>query len=96
MSASSVGRMLSGKTLPSPRVYAALATVFKRPLREVLIEAGSATDDLLEGTAAAASEARRLSPREAADRVGIRKPANVRLFVSMVEQMLEEESSGAA
>jgi hypothetical protein len=90
--------MLAGKTLPSPRFYAALAEVFRRPLREVLIEAGAATDDQLEATAAAAIEAARLSPQEAAVRVGIRKPANIRLFVSMVENMLqqEEESPGAA
>lgn len=89
--------MLAGKTLPSPRTYAVIAKAFKRPLREVLIEAGTATDDLLEATAAAAREARRLTPLEAADRVGIQKPANVRLFVSMVENMLQEEAeSGAA
>jgi hypothetical protein len=98
MSPTSVGRMLAGKTLPSPRFYAPLAKAFKRELREVLIEAGSATEDLLEATAVAASEAARLTPREAADRVGIRKPANIRLFVSMVENMLQEEdeSPGAA
>jgi transcriptional regulator with XRE-family HTH domain len=98
MSPTSVGRMLAGKTLPSPKFYAALADAFRVSLREVLIQAGAATDDLLEATALRASEAKRISPEEAAERVGIRKPANVQLVVSMINQMLQQEATedGAA
>jgi predicted DNA-binding protein (UPF0251 family) len=90
--------MLAGKTLPSPKFYAALADAFRVSLREVLIQAGAATDDLLEATALRASEAKRISPEEAAERVGIRKPANVQLVVSMINQMLQQEATedGAA
>jgi transcriptional regulator with XRE-family HTH domain len=98
MSPTTVGRMLAGRSLPSPKFYGAIAKAFHRPLREVLIEVSAATDDMLEETAVAAAEARRISPQEAAERIGIRKPANVRLFVATAELMLQQEAdeNGAA
>lgn len=104
MPASSVGRILSGKSLPSPRYYAPLAKALRRPLRELLIEVGVGDEEELGIMAERLGSEPVLSPRVAAERMGIRKPANIDLVVSLAENLLRQEqeqgtgnqSSGAA
>lgn len=101
MSGSTVGRILAGKTLPSPRYYSAWAEALDVTLREVLIEAGAVTADDLDAVAERFIPITSLTPEDAAPLLGITIPANVRLFVSMVENILSQErerpgNSGAA
>lgn len=102
MSPSAVGRMLAGETMPSPRYWQPLAKAINRPLREVLIESGTATEEMLDAVPERVVPATSATPEEAARLLGIRKPASVRIFVGMVETLLAQEerpngdTSGAA
>lgn len=99
MAASSVGRMLAGKSLPSPRSYSPLAKALGVTLRQVLIEAGAVTAEDLDKVAERLIPVTSLTPDEAARLLGITIPANVELFVSMVENLRRQEddsSTGAA
>jgi transcriptional regulator with XRE-family HTH domain len=91
MSASSVGRMLKGERLPSPRFYERLAKALRVPLRQLLIESGNASDASLDYVAERLTPITSLTPEEAAPLLGITIPANVKLFVSMVENLLGQE-----
>jgi transcriptional regulator with XRE-family HTH domain len=91
MSASSVGRMLAGERLPSPRVYEQLAKALKVPLRQLLIESGNASEEALDHVAERLMPITSLTPEEAAPLLGITIPANVKLFISMVENFQRQE-----
>lgn len=102
MSPSAVGRMLAGETMPSPRYWQPLAEAIRRPLRELLIKSGTATEEVLDAVRERLVPATTATPEEAARLVGITKPASVRIFVGMVETLLAQEdqpngdTSGAA
>jgi transcriptional regulator with XRE-family HTH domain len=91
MSPSSVGRMLAGEILPSPRFYGPLSKAIRRPLRDLLIESGTATEELLDAVPERLVPVTAATPEEAARLVGITKPASVRIFVGMVETLLAQE-----
>jgi hypothetical protein len=92
MSASSVGRMLAGQTLPTPRYFEPLAAAVRVPLRTLLIESGVVSEDAITAAATAVSSTGPLTAEQAASRLGITIPANVQLFVAMVENMQRQES----
>jgi transcriptional regulator with XRE-family HTH domain len=91
MSASSVGRMLAGQRLPSPRVYERLARALNVPLRQLLIESGNASEEALDQVTERLMPITSLTPEEAAPLLGITIPANVKLFISMVENFQRQE-----
>lgn len=92
MSPSSVGRMLAGLTLPTPRYFEPLAAAVRVPLRRLLIESGVISEDAIAAAAATVSSNEPLTAEQAAPRLGITIPANVQLFITMVESMQKQEN----
>jgi transcriptional regulator with XRE-family HTH domain len=93
MSAASVSRMLAGITIPMPRYFGPLARALHRPLREIMIESGSADADLIDSAAAALFTPQHLTPEGAAAALGITRPENVEVFVALVENFQKQEDS---
>lgn len=91
MGQTAVGRMLAGQSVPNPRYFEPLADALGLPLEQVLIEAEVISEDALTSAAAATVNPGPLTPKEAAARLGITMPTNVRLFIAMVENMQKEE-----
>jgi transcriptional regulator with XRE-family HTH domain len=82
-----VSRMLGGQGATDTRVLAQLAAALHVPLGEVLVRAGIATDNDLARIAEPEPGARRITPEQAADELGISDDQARRLFVSMVETL---------
>ncbi|MFE2243874.1 helix-turn-helix domain-containing protein [Streptomyces virginiae] len=92
MSSSSVGRMLAGKTMPDPAVLERLADALDMPLAELLVRSGLVSSPtVLPGGSELAGGEDPISPAEAARRLGIRTPARVAMFESMVAHLVREE-----
>ncbi|MFF9554534.1 helix-turn-helix domain-containing protein [Streptomyces albus] len=86
MTASSVGRMLAGQSLPHPRFYEALARAVHLPLGDLLVEAEIISPQAL--TQPHKSRvASRITPEEAADGLGITDPLDRELFFGMVARL---------
>ncbi|MCX4578151.1 helix-turn-helix transcriptional regulator [Streptomyces sp. NBC_01571] len=88
MSPSSVGRVLAGKTMPDPAYLEPLARALRVALPELLVLSGLVSRDVL----SAQQPARSLSPREAAADLGIRDPAKIELFETMVRALLTDQN----
>lgn len=89
MSPSSVGRMLAGKAMPDPAYLEPLARALRVPLPELLVLSGLISRDAFTGEQ---PHPRTLSPREAAADLGIRDPAKVELFETMVRALLTDQN----
>lgn len=93
MSASAVGRMLDGKTLPMPQQYEHLARAVHAEVRTLLVTAGVISAqtwpkdpdaDLLPAT----SPAQPLSPEAAADMWAITEPGIRAMLIGSVQQAI--------
>lgn len=92
MSTSSVGRMLAGKTMPDPAFLERLADALDMPLAELLVRSGLVSSpSALPAGGEYTGEDDRLTPSEAARRLGIMTPARVAMFESMVAHLVREE-----
>lgn len=95
MSASSVGRMLAGKTMPDPNSLERLAGALNMPLPELLVRSGLVSNRAALPAVSALQEvvrgAGRLTPAEAARQLGIKSPARVAMFESLVAHLVQEE-----
>lgn len=89
ISAPSISRMLSGQAIPHPRFFPGLAGALKMSLHQLHVESGLAEYDAPPPTPPAEPDL--LTPAQAAERVGIRRPSNIRLAVSFLSALLEEE-----
>ncbi|MFJ3044007.1 helix-turn-helix domain-containing protein [Streptomyces tendae] len=89
MSQSSVGRMLAGKAMPDPAYLEALATALRVPLPDLLVLSGLISREAFAGEA---QSPRSVSPREAAADLGIKDPAKVQLFETMVRALLTDQN----
>lgn len=85
MSASSVGRMLAGQTLPDASVLERLALALKVPVLELFVLHGilSAIPDAAHPPA--------LTVAGAAEALGIRDPLKVEIFTAMTQVLLADE-----
>lgn len=101
MSASSVGRMLAGQTMPSPPQLEKLAGALQVPLIDLLVLGGvvseRAKQDVAVAPAAAPAPGRptSLSIEEAARALGIRSPDRIRMFKAMASTLVEQEQMDA-
>ncbi|MEZ7004970.1 helix-turn-helix domain-containing protein [Streptomyces sp. AD55] len=103
MSASSIGRMLLGRTLPLPRHFASLARAVNVPVRTLFELAETETgEDSSDGRISPVGSDP-LTPDDVADMWGITDPALRTLFISTVEQVRRlqrekdtDETSGGA
>jgi transcriptional regulator with XRE-family HTH domain len=91
MSQSSVGRMLAGQTMPDPSSLERLARVLGLPLTELLVQSGLVSPTAMPAAADSPVVEPRLTPSEAALRLGITTPARIAMFESLVEHLLEQE-----
>ncbi|NUL03567.1 helix-turn-helix transcriptional regulator [Streptomyces lunaelactis] len=92
MSASSVGRMLAGQTMPDPNFLERLADVLGVPLPELLVQSGLVSRDALPaGDYKERRQPPKPTPAEAARQLGIKSPPRVAMFESLVAHLLDEE-----
>lgn len=90
LSLSTVSRMLSGKTLPSPYSVSALADALGVPLGELLVLHGVVSRDPFTPEERAVRPLP--TPKEAAAALGITDPLSVRFFEMMVDALLLAEA----
>lgn len=94
MSASSIGRMLAGQTLPDPAHLERLATVLRVSLIDLLIRSGIVSVEA-SGTVtpAAPTPDPPLTHEEAARALGIRSPDRVQMFTAMAKSLADQEEA---
>lgn len=88
MSPTSIGRMLSGQTLPDPANLERISQALHIPLTELLVRTGLVSDRARVDRER--TESVDLTPTEAARRLGIRDPDKVRIFAAMVETLRDQ------
>lgn len=94
ISQSSIGRMLSGETMPDPLSLEKLAGVLHLPLTELLVRSGVVTDRQRLGPAQPPLRPASLTVEKAAEELGIRTPDRIRIFKAMVETLRAQEEEG--
>lgn len=90
MSHASVSRMLAGRTIPDPTFFEALAHALGVRLGELLVRSGLASRDALGPEEEPLR--RPISPREAAADLGLKDPAKIQLFETMVRALLTDQN----
>ncbi len=80
--------MIAGKAMPDPAYLEPLARCLRVPLPELLVLSGLISRDVFTEE----QQPRTLSPREAAADLGIRDPAKVELFETMVRALLTDQN----
>ena len=90
MSASSIGRMLAGQTMPEAYTFELLAKRLALPLGELFVLAGITSIDPFSPEAQVV-ERRIDTPAQAAAALGIVEPWKVKLFISITEAILVAE-----
>jgi transcriptional regulator with XRE-family HTH domain len=100
MSASSVGRMLAGQTLPEPVHLERLAEVLGVSLMELLVRSGVVSEKAGQRvrTPVSAPDAPltpppQLTPEAAARALGIRSPDRVQMFKAMAKTLADQEEA---
>lgn len=100
MPESSVSRLWLGQTVPDARFYAAISEAVGIGLGTLLVEGGVLSPDSLQSLSETdrSQVGSRLTPEEAADRLGIRDEVGRELFYATIERLkrLEDEAPGAA
>lgn len=98
MTESSVGRMWAGASLPDPRFYEAIAEVTGVPLGKLLVESGILKAESLQSLSETDRPpvSSRLTPEEAADRLGIRDEVGRQMFLATYERLMRLENEDAA
>lgn len=98
MSASSIGRMLAGQTVPDPAHLERLAQVLRVSLIDLLIRSGIVSVEA-SGTVTPVAPAPDtnppLTPEAAARALGIRSPDRVQMFAAMAKTLVEQEEAEA-
>lgn len=93
MEASSVGRMLDGKTLPHPKYYEAIARAVRIPVRSLLVEAEIISPESLTSDSSPRVPSR-VTPEGAAEQLGITDPLDRELFLGMVARLKTRTPAG--
>jgi transcriptional regulator with XRE-family HTH domain len=97
MPESSVGRMWSGKTVPDAQFYAAISDAVGVDLGTLLVEGGVLSPQSLQSLSETdRSQVRlRLTPEEAADRLGIKDEVGREVLFTTIERLkrLEEDDA---
>ncbi|MFJ5150869.1 helix-turn-helix domain-containing protein [Streptomyces sp. NPDC088353] len=96
MSQSSIGRMLSGQTLPDPVHLERLAEVLSIPLMELLVRSGIVSRGAVSTSGAPSPERDTpLTAETAARLLGIRSPDRVQMFTAMTKTLADQEDADA-
>jgi transcriptional regulator with XRE-family HTH domain len=92
MSQSSIGRMLSGQTMPDPLFLEKLAGALRLPLTELLVRAGVVSSRRgMGGSDTTPPPPASLTLEQHAHALGIRSPDRVKVFKAMVETLRAQE-----
>ncbi|MFF2650357.1 helix-turn-helix domain-containing protein [Streptomyces sp. NPDC058045] len=91
MSQSSVGRIIAGTSMPDPVYLQPLARTLRVPIEEMLVLSGLVSRESLTEAREAPAQ-RPLSPRDAANDLGIRDPSMVDAFETMVRALLTQQN----
>lgn len=93
MSASSVGRMLAGQTLPEPMHLERLADVLRVSLMDLLVRSGVVSEKASHTAQppTVTPPEKTLTPEAAARALGIRSPDRVRMFTAMAKMLADQE-----
>lgn len=91
ISRATVSRMLGGQGATDTRVLGLLAEALRVPLGEVLVRAGILTPGELGAVQRPEPGARRITPEQAADELGIDDEQSRRLFVSMTHTLQRQK-----
>lgn len=97
MTESSVGRMWQGASLPDPRFYEAISQVTGVPLGTLLVESGILKAESLQSLSETdrPQVSSRLTPEEAADRLGIRDEVGRQMFLATYERLMRLQKEDA-
>lgn len=87
VSLSTISRLLSGERAPDPTTYEGLARALRVPIRELLVRSGIISSESLPESPRSAVRSRPITPREAADELGITDPVNREMFLAMVDRL---------
>lgn len=98
---STISRLLSGERAPDPENFEGLARALGVPLRELLVQSGIFSAESMRNWPESAVRSRPITPREAADELGITDPVDREMFFAMVgrlrrEQDAEQHNDGGA
>jgi transcriptional regulator with XRE-family HTH domain len=96
MPESSVGRMLSGKSLPDPKFYEPLAAAWDVRVTEILEWAGIMTArsrGSVPDPHTSQVRSQPITPVQAAEELGIFDPVGQEMFVAMVERLRRKEQN---
>lgn len=93
MEASSIGRMLDGKTLPHPRYYEAIARAVRLPVRTLLVEAEIISPESLTSDTSARVTSP-ITPEGAAEQLGITDRLDRELFLGLVARIKTRRPAG--
>jgi transcriptional regulator with XRE-family HTH domain len=87
VSAATIGRAVSGRSVPEPRLLKRMAPVLQVSFGELLVRAGITTEDEVQQAAAPS-----LTPEQAAVQLGLTDPSLLRLFVSYTTELLRTQN----
>lgn len=94
MSHASVSRMLAGQTIPDPSFFEPLARVLHVPIGELLVISGLVSRETLlpEAGMHPPRKPKAVSPRDVAEDLGIKDPAKIEVFETMVRALLSQDA----
>jgi transcriptional regulator with XRE-family HTH domain len=96
ISASTISRVLSGTRALDPSYFEGLARALRVPLQELLTRAGIISSDSLRTWPESAVRSRPITPREAADELGITDPIDREMFLAMVDRLRRQKEAKRA
>jgi transcriptional regulator with XRE-family HTH domain len=91
ISASSISRVLSGTRALDPKYFEGLARALRVPLQELLTRSGTISSESLRTWPDSAVRSRPITPREAADELGITDPIDREMFLAMVDRLRRQQ-----
>jgi transcriptional regulator with XRE-family HTH domain len=93
ISLSTISRLLSGTRAPDPSTFDGLARALRVPLRELLTRSGIISSDSLHAWPNNGVRSRPITPREAADELGITDPIDREMFLAMVDRLRRQQEA---
>jgi len=93
VSLSTISRLLSGERAPDPENFEGLARALGVPLRELLVQSGIFSAESMRNWPESAVRSRPITPREAADELGITDPIDREMFLAMVGRLKRDQDA---
>ena len=92
VSLSTISRLLSGERAPDPIYFEGIARALGVPLRELLHRSGIISAESIHNWPDSAVRSRPITPREAADDLGITDPVDREMFLAMVDRLRRQRA----